>query len=59
MLAERRNAKLMLDTHASHYVHTGQPQRVIDSIRYVVDRVRSGAGPRGIDMPKRANEFMG
>lgn len=45
MLAERLNAKLILDTHASHYVHTEQPQRVIDSIRYVVDRVRSGARP--------------
>lgn len=44
MLAERLNAKLILDTHASHYVHTEQPQRVIDSIRYVVDRVRT-AGP--------------
>ncbi len=43
MLAERLNAGLILDTHASHYVHTEQPQRVIDSIRYVVDKVRSGA----------------
>jgi pimeloyl-ACP methyl ester carboxylesterase len=43
MLAERLNARLILDTHASHYVQTEQPQRVIDSIRYVVDRVRSRA----------------
>jgi pimeloyl-ACP methyl ester carboxylesterase len=45
MLAERLNARLILDTHASHYVQTEQPQRVIDSIRYVVDRVRT-SGPK-------------
>ena len=40
MLAERLHAKLILDTHASHYVHTEQPQLVINSIRDVVEKVR-------------------
>lgn len=40
-LAERLNARLILDTHASHYVHTEQPQLVIDSIREVVDAARN------------------
>jgi pimeloyl-ACP methyl ester carboxylesterase len=48
ILAERLNAKLILDTHASHYVHTEQPQLVINSIRYVVDRVRNVPDPPGL-----------
>jgi len=39
-LAERLDAKLILDTHASQYI---QPQLVINSIRYVVDKLRSRA----------------
>jgi len=42
-LAERLNARLILDTHASHYGQTEQPQLVINSIRYVVDKLRSRA----------------
>jgi len=37
------DARLILDTHASHYMQTEQPQLVINSIRYVVDRLRSRA----------------
>jgi pimeloyl-ACP methyl ester carboxylesterase len=40
MLAERLHARLILDTHASHYVQTEQPQLVINSIREVVEKVR-------------------
>jgi pimeloyl-ACP methyl ester carboxylesterase len=47
-LAERLSAKLILDTHASHYVQTEQPQLVINSIRYVVDRVRNVPDPPGL-----------
>lgn len=36
------NAKQITDTHAGHYVHTEQPQLVIDAIREVVDKVRAG-----------------
>jgi pimeloyl-ACP methyl ester carboxylesterase len=39
-LAERLNAKLILDTNAGHYIHTQQPQLVINSIRDVVEKVR-------------------
>ena len=42
-LAERLDAKLILDTHASQYIQTEQPQLVINSIRYVVDKLRSRA----------------
>lgn len=42
-LAERLDARLILDTHASHYIQTEQPQLVINSIRYVVDKLRSRA----------------
>jgi len=35
--------RLILDTHASHYIQTEQPQLVINSIRYVVDKLRSRA----------------
>jgi pimeloyl-ACP methyl ester carboxylesterase len=48
MLAERLNAKLILDTHANHYIQAEQPQLVINSIRYVVDRVRNVPDPPGL-----------
>jgi pimeloyl-ACP methyl ester carboxylesterase len=44
-LAERLNAKLILNTDAGHYIHTQQPQLVINAIRYVVDRVRNVPDP--------------
>jgi hypothetical protein len=47
ILAERLNDRLILDTHASHYIHIEQPQFVINSVRYVVDRVRNAPNPRG------------
>ena len=46
ILAERLNGRLILDTHASHYIRTEQPQLVINSIRYVVDRVRNATDPQ-------------
>jgi hypothetical protein len=36
------NAKHVTNTNSSHYVQIEQPQIVIDSIREVVDAVRSG-----------------
>jgi pimeloyl-ACP methyl ester carboxylesterase len=47
MLAERLNAKLILETRAGHYIQTEQPQLVINSVRYVVDRVRGVSDPPG------------
>jgi hypothetical protein len=35
------NAKHITNTHSSHNIHMEQPQLVIDSIREVVDAVRS------------------
>ena len=58
MLAERLNAKLILDTHASHYVHTEQPQLVINSIRYVVDRVRNVPDPPGLSFTPQPNPTL-
>ena len=40
-LARRLHASLVLDTHASHYVHTEQPALVIDAVREVVDAART------------------
>ncbi len=34
-------AEHITDTHSSHYIHDDNPQLVIDSIREVVDIVRS------------------
>jgi pimeloyl-ACP methyl ester carboxylesterase len=48
LLAQRLHAKLILDTHASHYVQTEQPQLVTNAIRYVVDRVRHVPDPSGL-----------
>ncbi|MDQ6643449.1 MAG: alpha/beta hydrolase [Chloroflexota bacterium] len=58
MLAERLNAKLILDTRASHYVHTEQPQLVINSIRYVVDRVQNVPDPAGLSFTPQPNPTL-
>jgi len=55
MLAERLNAKLILNTHAFHYIHTEQPQLVINSIRYVVDRVHNVPDPPGLSFTPQPN----
>lgn len=34
------HARQISNTHAGHYIHTEQPQLVIDSIREIVDKVR-------------------
>jgi L-alanine-DL-glutamate epimerase-like enolase superfamily enzyme len=52
-LAERLNAKLIMDTHAGHYIQTEQPQLVINSTRYVVDRVRNVPDPPGLGFTPR------
>lgn len=36
------HAKHVTDTHSDHYIHLGNPQLVIDSIREVVDAAKSG-----------------
>ena len=38
-----KGAKHVTNTNASHYIHRTQPQLVIDSIREVVDQVRSAS----------------
>ena len=58
MLADRLNAKLILDTHASHYVQTEQPQLVINSVRYVVDRVRNVSDPPGLSFTPQPNPSL-
>lgn len=40
-LTELLHAKQITNTHASHYIHSEQPQMVIDAIREVVEKVRS------------------
>lgn len=40
-LAQSLLAKHITKTHAGHYIHTEQPQMVIDAIREVVDKVRA------------------
>lgn len=35
------NARQITNTHAGHYIQTEQPQLVIDSIREIVDKVRT------------------
>jgi pimeloyl-ACP methyl ester carboxylesterase len=57
-LAERLHAKLILDTHASHYVHTEQPQLVINSIRYVLDRVRNEPDPPALSFTPQPNPLV-
>jgi pimeloyl-ACP methyl ester carboxylesterase len=57
-LAERLHAKLILDTHASHNVHTEQPQLVINAIRYVVDRVRNVPDPPGLSFTPQPNPLL-
>jgi hypothetical protein len=37
------NAKYITKTSSGHEIYKGQPQLVIDSIRQVVDAVRSGS----------------
>jgi hypothetical protein len=37
------NAKHITNTNSSHYIQIDQPRLVIDSIREVVDAVRSGS----------------
>jgi protein gp37 len=37
------NAKHITNTNSGHEIHKEQPQLVIDSIRQVVDAVRSGS----------------
>src|SRR5262249_11444706 len=54
-LAERLHAKLILNTNAGHYIHTEQPQMVIDAIRYVVNRVRHLPDPPGLSFAHQAN----
>jgi pimeloyl-ACP methyl ester carboxylesterase len=54
-LAKRLHAKLILNTNAGHYVHTQQPQLVINSIRYVVDRVRNVPDPPGLRFTPQSN----
>jgi hypothetical protein len=54
-LAERLHAKLILNTNAGHYIQTEQPQLVINSIRYVVDRVRHLPDPPGLSFVPQAN----
>jgi pimeloyl-ACP methyl ester carboxylesterase len=44
-LARTLHAKHITDTHAGHYVHTEQPQLVIDAIKEVVDKVRTEKRP--------------
>jgi pimeloyl-ACP methyl ester carboxylesterase len=39
-LANLLHARQITNTHAGHYIHTEQPQLVIDSIREVVNQVR-------------------
>ncbi|MBA2727613.1 MAG: alpha/beta hydrolase [Parachlamydiaceae bacterium] len=39
-LTQLLQGKQITDTHAGHYIHTEQPQMVIDAIREVVDKVR-------------------
>lgn len=36
------HARQITHTHAGHYIHTEQPQLVIDAIREIVDKVRAG-----------------
>ena len=38
------NAEHIVNTNSGHDVHKGQPQLVIDSIRKIVQAVRSGKG---------------
>ena len=38
-----KGAKHVTKTNADHYIHRTQPQLVIDSIREVVDQVRSAS----------------
>ena len=54
-LAKRLHAKLILDTHATHYIQTEQPQLVINSIRYVLDRVRHVPDPKGLSFSPGPN----
>lgn len=58
MLAKRLNAKLSLNTHASHYVQTEQPRLVINSIRYVIDRVRNVPDPPGLSFTPQPNPSL-
>src|SRR5437763_14158555 len=55
MLAKRLNAKLILGTHASHYVQTEQPQLASNAIRYVVDRVKHVPDPPGLSFTPQPN----
>ena len=57
-LAARLHAKLILNTNAGHYIHTQQPQLVINSIRYVVDRVRNVPDPPGLSFTPRPNPTL-
>ncbi len=54
-LAERLHAKLILDTDAGHYIHTQQPQLVINAIRYVLDRVRNVPDPPALSFTPQPN----
>jgi hypothetical protein len=57
-LAARLHAKLILNTNAGHYIHTQQPQLVINSIRYVVDRVRNVPDPPGLSFTPGPNPTL-
>ncbi len=48
-------AKQITNTHAGHYIHTEQPQLVIDSIRKIVEKVRTErtAGKIGVKVINR------
>ncbi len=58
-LAQRLRAKLVLDTQASHYVQTEQPQLVINSVRHVLDRIRGVPDPKGLSFVARPNPALG
>lgn len=45
-LARSLHAKQITDTHAGHYIHTEQPQLVIDAIKEVVEKVRTEKNPK-------------
>ena len=57
-LAERLNAKLIPNTKSGHYVQTEQPQLVINSIRYVVDRVHNVPDPPGLSFTPQPNPAL-
>jgi hypothetical protein len=45
-LVRSLHAKQITDTHAGHYIHTEQPQLVIDAIKEVVEKVRTEKSPK-------------